>query len=150
MRVAILIVWLFIPSIVPAQDNWTLVYHNDPEGQSVQGDISDLIQAVRDGKEIRLAWWAQSPADPKRKVEHLADATFLTIMSDSIVFGQIEPIYGQIPDFNEYTITLKENLEWVMIGGTNGSSDSMTRNTITGEISGHNKRNLSFKWYVRN
>lgn len=140
----------FVALTTQAQNSWTLVLHNDENGKIVSGDVSDLIQAVRDGKEVRIAWWGQSPSDPKRKVEHLADASFLTIMSDSIVFGQIEPIYGQVPDFNEFKITLKENLEWVIIGGTNGKSDAMTRNVVTGEIIGHNARNRPFKWYVKN
>ncbi len=149
MRQLAYLICLITSFVSLAQVDWKLIYHNNEEGQGVEGDISILIQAVRDGKEIRLAWWAQSPTDPKRKVEHLADAAFLTIMSDSIVFGQIKPIYGQTPDFDAFTITLKENLEWVLIGGTNGKSDAMTRNTVTGEILGHNDRSRSLKWYVR-
>lgn len=134
---------------VSAQGSWKMIYHNDAEGNRVAGNIEDLIQAVRDGEVVRMAWWSQHPTDKKRKVEHLAETTFLTIMSDSIVFGQIRPIYGQTPDFVEAKITLKENLEWVSIGGTNGKSDSMMRNTVTGEILGHRSRNTARKWYIR-
>ncbi len=150
MKSTIFTILLLAAIVTQAQVSWTMVYHNDSEGKRENGNIGDLIEAIRNGKEIRMAWWAQSPSNPKRKVEHLADASFLTIMSDSIVFGQIEPIYGQTPDFNDFTVTLKENLEWVMIGGTNGNSDAMTSNTITGEILGHSKRKRAFKWYVKN
>ncbi len=150
-QTVLLILFFVVFSFAKAQSNWELVYHHDKEGNAIEGNVNDLIEAIRNGKEIRLAWWSEPRAEyPKRKVEHLADATFLTIMSDSIVFGQIRPIYGQIPDFNEFKFTLKENLEWIIIGGTNGKTDSMTRNTVTGEIVSHNARQLPLKWYVRN
>ncbi|MEM6543051.1 MAG: hypothetical protein AAF634_17990, partial [Bacteroidota bacterium] len=84
------------------------------------------------------------------RVEHLADAAFLTIQSDSVVYAQIRPITGQTPDFENYQIILKENLEWTFIGSTKGDMDTMMRNKITGEIIRHQLRKSSFKWFVRN
>ena len=131
-----------------AQD-WKILYENDHNGNPVQGNIEVLKEAIRSGQEIRIAWGFQHPERPKISVEHIANASFLTIQSDSIVHAQISPIYGQVPDFEKGTITLKENLEWVFIGGTNGVMDSMTRNTITGEIIDHQSRAYAFKWFVR-
>ncbi|MEP5611391.1 MAG: hypothetical protein ABJP45_04045 [Cyclobacteriaceae bacterium] len=141
-RCLFLFMLLLIGIGAEAQENWRLVYANDDSGIGIDGEIDDLIKAVRDGKEIRLAW-------SSGRVEHVADAAFLTIMKDSVVVGQIDPIYGQTPNFINYTITLKENLEWVLIGGTNGKSDAMTTNKITGEIVGHNARNRAFKWFTK-
>lgn len=129
-------------SQLSAQSSWRLVYHNDEAGKTVEGEIADLISAIKNGKDIRMAWWG-------RRVYHLSEASFLTIMSDSVVFGQITPISGQTPDFTDYTITMKENLEWRLTGGTNGQSDAMMTNTSTGEIVGHNARRRAFKWYIR-
>lgn len=131
-----------------AQD-WKLVYHNDADGNAIEGDIEELIQAVYDGKEVRMAWWSRKNEEGVSRVYHIADAAFLTIMMDSVVMAQIRPIYGQTPEFEDYTITLKGNLEWVSVGGTNGQSDAMMRNVVTGEIVGHNQRKNARKWYVR-
>ena len=149
MKKSYLFLLFAICSFTVQAQTWELVYHNDLDGNPVSGSQEDLIQAVRDGQDIRLAWWSQSSKDPKRKVEHLADAKFLTIMSDIVVFAQIDPIYGQTPDFEEQKITLKENLQWVMIAGTNGKFESMMTDIITGEIKGHGIRQLPFKWYVK-
>ena len=151
MKKTILVAGLLLMTIFTsnAQSTWELIYHNDKNGETVEGNISELIRAIRNGKEIRMAWWFQHPLEEKIKVEHLADAAFLTIASDSIVYGQIKPIYGQIPDFDNAKVTLKENLEWVMIGGTNGKWDTMTRNMTTGETISHELRKTDFKWYVR-
>ncbi|TRX58850.1 hypothetical protein FNH22_13325 [Fulvivirga sp. M361] len=129
--------------------NWELVYHNDTNGQAVEGNIQNLINAIRTGKEVRIAWGFQHPNIQKISVEHLSDAAFLTIQSDSIVHAQIRPITGQSPDFDEGAIRLKENLEWTFIGGTNGKMDRMTRNVISGEIIEHKLGSSSFKWYVK-
>ena len=81
-----------------AQD-WELVYQNDAQGKTVFGTIDNLKSAVRQGHEIRIGWGFQHPEIEKVSVEHIADAAFLTIQSDSIVYAQIRPIYGQTPDF---------------------------------------------------
>ncbi|MEM1406136.1 MAG: hypothetical protein AAGG59_05135 [Bacteroidota bacterium] len=129
--------------------NWTMIYQNDENGKAISGDIEALKQAVRSGKEIRIGWGFQHPDEKKISVEHVADASFLTIQSDSIVHAQIRPITGQTPNFNNGTIELKENLEWLFIGGTNGKMDRMTRNVITGEIINHKLTQNRFKWFVR-
>lgn len=64
------------------------------------------------------------------------------------VTGQIDPIVGQLPDFDKEQVLLKENLEWSLIALTNDNNDTMTRNVITGEITNHEIRNWGTKWYV--
>jgi hypothetical protein len=94
------------------EDGWTLVYANNENGTKVSGDLGKLISAVRNGEPIRIGWTVEHPTDKSLKVEHFADAKFLTILSDSIVFAQIEPIVGQTPSIKDKTFTLKENIEW--------------------------------------
>ena len=149
MKYLMIIVLTTLSNLLFAQ-NWKVIYENGAEGRALQGNIDELKEAIRLGEEVRIAWGFQHPQQKDIRVEHLADASFLTIQSDSIVHAQINPIYGQSPDFDQGIILLKENLEWVFIGGTNGKMDSMTRNTITGEIVNHSMRNSRFKWYVRN
>ncbi len=136
-------------SVQLTAQEWKLIYENDKSGKAITGNIEALKEAVRTGKEIRIGWGFQHPSVKKISVEHVADAAFLTIQSDSIVHAQIRPIIGQSPNFDEGTIQLKENLEWVFIGGTNGKMDAMTRNTITGEIVDHKLRTNSFRWFVK-
>lgn len=149
MKASLIILLLAISTQVLAQQNWTLIYHNNINGNAVEGNIDDLISGIRNGEEVRIAWWFQHPTVEKVKVEHLTDAAFLTIQSDSIVLAQIRPIVGQAPDFNEGVIKLRENLEWVFIGGTNGKMDTIVRNVVTGEIVEHNLNNSAFRWYMK-
>ncbi len=148
MKYSLIIIILLCYTSTFAQQ-WELIYHNDTDGNPISGDIETLKKAVRSGKEIRIGWGFKHPTTKKIRVEHVADASFLTIQSDSIVHAQIRPIVGQSPDFDNGTIALKENLEWVFIGGTNGKMDRMTRNVITGEIIGHKSSGYEFKWFIR-
>lgn len=127
---------------------WELVYENDKDGNTVKGSKNDLIQFVRDGLPLRVAWWSERPGNPEIKVEHVANAKFMTIMSNKTVFAQIDPIIGQVPDFEQQEIRFRENQQWAMIAGSNGKMESMMTNLKTGEILGHGIRNSAFKWFV--
>ncbi len=148
MKHLVPLLFLFFFTTTNGQE-WKLLYQNDENGKAVFGELIHLKEAVRSGKEVRIAWGFQHPEKAEVRVEHLADATFLTIQSDSIVYAQIRPITGQIPDFNNFQLLLKENLEWIFIGGTSGAMDTMTRNVITGEIVSHKLRTSNFKWFVK-
>lgn len=149
IRFLLLVFLSFIPLYCFSQEtNWVLIYENDAEGNTIQGSKKELITNIRNGKNIKIAWISQRPNNPDIKVEHMALAKFTTILSDQTVFVQIEPIIGQTPDFKTKQITFKENLEWCLIAGSNGKSDTMMRNTITGEIIGHQIRKRGFKWYA--
>lgn len=125
-----------------------MVYQNDAKGRQVLGSLNELIEAVRSGLPIRVGWSSQSPSNPDRKVEHFAEAKFLTIMSDKTVFAQIDPIIGQTPDFTRQFIELKEGTTWVMIAASNGKSDAMMTDTKTGELIGHDEAARAIDWYV--
>ncbi|MEO9869127.1 hypothetical protein [Ekhidna sp.] len=127
-----------------SQDNWELIYHNDDLGNSISGDLNSLIKAVESGEEIRIAWGSRSG-----RIKHLAEASFITVMKDSIVFAQIDPIIGQTPNFENGEIAFKENLEWSFIGGSNGKMTTIMRNVVTGDILGRNVRKSSFKWFIK-
>lgn len=146
-KLSIIAVLLFVSTVAYSQQ-WTRVYQNDAEGNTISGSLNDLIRDVRDGLSIRIGWSSQNATDPKRKVEHRAEAKFLTIMSDKTVFAQIDPIIGQTPDFTKQFIALKEGTSWVLIAASNGKSDAMMTNTETGKVLGHNESPRAIDWYV--
>lgn len=134
-----------------AQGTWALVYENDAQGQAVQGQLEDLVAAVRDGKSVRIYYRSGTPGVSERFVEHTALVKFFTILNSPEgleVMGQLDPIIGQTPDFREMHIAFKENLEWSMIASSTGKHDTMMRNVISGEVLGHEFRRWGIKWFV--
>lgn len=149
MKILIFVLLSLMTSSLMAQNHWKLVYENDADGNSVAGNLAELITVIRSGEEVRLGWLIQSTKDPSWKIEHFAEAKFITIMNDGTVQAQIDPIIGQTPDLDELQIVFKENLEWSMIASTNGKTDRMMRNPVTGEITGHQIRKGGIKWFVK-
>ena len=135
--------------VAKAQSNWKLVYENDNNGDPVAGKIENLISAIQEGKQVRIYFIM---GRNETYVEHTTDVKFTTVMSTpdgKFVTAQIDPIVGQIPNFENGTVSLKENLEWSLIASTTGSNDQMTRNLITGEIVEHSMRTWGTKWFVK-
>ncbi len=143
MKKFLLSTLLFCFSLTVNGQSWELVYENDENGNVLNGSIEVLKKAVRDGLPIRVGWGTPG------RIEHTADAKFMTIMKNKVVFAQIDPIYGQTPNMTDEHIELKEGLQWVMIAASNGKFDAMMSEIGTGKVVGHNKGGRAFKWYVR-
>src|ERR1041385_6543958 len=71
-------------------EKWNLIYANDENGNRTSGDLRELIAAVRQGESIRIGWTIEHPVNKSIRLEHYADAKFITIMNDSVVFAQID------------------------------------------------------------
>lgn len=122
---------------------WQLVYKNDATGKGVFGDKAQLLDAVRLGYPIRIGWGST-------RVEHVADADFLTIFNGTEVFAQIKPIIGQRPQVNgdSLKITFRTNNKWVKMAGTNGFSTSLMTDYLQDTIVGNGERYTATTWYV--
>ena len=123
---------------------WQLVYRNDAAGNATFGDKAALLDAVRLGYPIRIGWGSN-------RVEHVAEAEFLTIFDGEEVFAQIAPIVGQAPRIDGDTLKVRFRLKnhWTKIAGSNGFSTAfMTdymQDTIVG---GGDDRYTATSWYV--
>lgn len=136
--------WTCTSSSPSSTIGWKKVYQNDADGKALFGNKDDLISAVRNGYSIRIGWGG-------RRVEHVADADFLTIGMGKEVFAQIKPIMGQRPDFSTDTLKLdfRVNNKWVKIAGTNGRNSALMFDYQTDTIVNHNNtRTGSTTWYV--
>ena len=122
---------------------WQKVFQNDAIGQTAFGDKSKLIDAVRLGYPIRIGWGGN-------RVEHIADADFLTIFQGEEVFAQIKTIIGQQPriDGDSLKIRFRMQNSWVKIAGTNGYSTGFITDYFKDTIVGGLDRYSATTWYV--
>ncbi len=117
------------------KSQWRLVYANDEQGEPVDGSKAALIDAVRDGKPVRVYTRG-------RRVEHAADAQFLTIFEGE-VFAQLTPIEAQQPETDPARVLFRNpGQKWRSIVGTNGF--------VTAFMDGRdpNERNGATRWFV--
>jgi len=97
-----------------------LAVKTDFNGAVVNGSIEKLIEAVRQGKEIRVGWSLDFNGDGAGNLEHFIDAKFLTILNGH-VFNQIDPIYAQAPNEQIPQVEIgNSEMKWTAIIGTNG------------------------------
>lgn len=132
-------------SCQPSQTGgWQMVFQNDADGKATFGDKSKLIDAVRLGYPVRIGWGSS-------RIEHVADADFLTIFQGEEVFGQINTIIGQAPriDGDSLKVRFRTNNHWTKIAGTNGySSGFMTDYFQDTLLGGGVDRYTTTRWYV--
>lgn len=133
-----------------SKNGWQLVFRNSKNGKTIFGSKEKLIEAVRSGYSVRVAWGGRWQADTTESVEHVTDAQFLTIANGHEVFAQIQPIIGQNPGLEKDTldIVFRENLQWTLMVGTNGFSDRLTTERFQDTIRGHRSVPTEVSWFV--
>lgn len=133
-----------------SKQGWQLVFRNGKNGKIIFGSKARLIEAVRSGYSVRVGWGGRRQSDTTKSVEHIADAQFLTIANNKEVFAQIQPIIGQNPGLEKDTldIVFRENLQWVLMVGTNGFSDRLTTERLQDTIQGHRSLPTEVSWFV--
>ncbi|WP_343486079.1 hypothetical protein [Allomuricauda sp. d1] len=127
-----------------SQGGWQKVFQNDANGEVTFGEKSRLIDAVRLGYPIRIGWGSN-------RVEHVADADFLTIFEDEEVFAQIKTIVGQAPQIEEDSLKIRFRSQnhWTKIAGTNGYSTAFMIDYFKDSIvGGGTDRYTATTWYV--
>ncbi len=113
-------------------DTWRLVFKNDKEGNTLYGNKSDLIDAVRGGYRVRVGWGGKLRRDTTKTIEHLSEVAFLTILNGKEVFAQLPQVVGQQPVFIEDSLKVqfREDTNWTKIVGTNGYSTGRMINVL--------------------
>ena len=93
---------LFVSSFAQGSEKtgvWQSAFHHEAGGKVISGSKDALLDAIRNGAEIRLYYKAG-------RVEHLIDAGFITVFKGE-VFAQIDRIKGQAPSREEPVIDLR-------------------------------------------
>lgn len=118
-------------------------FSNDENGGAVFGEKHKLLDAVRLGYPIRIGWGSN-------RVEHVAEAEFLTIFQGKEVFAQIKTIIGQAPSIQNDSLKIKLRNEnhWTKIAATNGYSNTLMTNYMNDSIVGGREGYTTTTWYV--
>jgi len=132
---------------------WSIVYKHDKFGKPLFGSKDKVIEAVRNGLSIKIAYGFKTK-DGERSIEHAAEAQFLTILTvkDTMaeVFAQISPIMRQGPFRLQDTVGIKlvPDFKWLTAIGTNGMSSNVMVNTFADSIHGSNENRRGALWFV--
>lgn len=131
-----------------AQSQWRLLFVNDPHGEDVQGDRAALLDAIRRGSPIRVAW-GEADADGKWTVEEFSNASFTNIIGGRDVVAQLQPALIQTSYIAAESAGLGEPLvEWHAIMATDGRFETVMVSRETGMTVRTLAQRTTMHWYA--
>lgn len=132
-----------------AAPGWRMVYRHDPDGAPLTGDKALLLDAIRRGLDIRLAWGVRHPRDDTRSVEHTALPVFVTIVDEAEVFVQVAEHVAHADYWaRERQGFADPRIVWTGILGTTGSFEAVWYNRATGEPVRTLPQRVAISWFV--
>lgn len=129
---------------------WTAVYQHDAAGAVLSGSIDRLIDAVRRGYSIRIAWgWRREVNGQVFALEHSADPVFVTILKEKQVSAVTEPH----PLLENYLDPAKQRFAdpgqvWQCVLVTTGEFNATIYRRDTGAIVRDFPQKMAMTWFV--
>lgn len=156
LRFAILLLVLGSARDLPAQQassassaGWRAVFKHDPQGRPLGGNKQQLIDGIRRGLAIRLAWGVRHPRDSTRSVEHTALPVFLTVVDNAEVFVQVAEHLAYADYWDPASQAIGDpRLTWSAILGTTGTFNALWYNRATGELVRRLPQRVTITWYL--
>jgi hypothetical protein len=130
--------------------NWKLVYKNDHSGETLFGNKEDLIHAIREGQDVRVAWGVSvNISETQITIEHTANPIFNTIIDGEDVISQLPEHTAQKSYWNISEAEFdKASVLWRGLVSTTGSFDAVWVDRATGTEVKRLKQRAIFSWFV--
>jgi len=133
-------------SVAPA--GWHPLFRNDLEGHTLFGDKKALLQAVKQGCPIRVAWGEKLP-DGTTDIEY-STPDFTSLVNDSDLVVQFPASAIQTDYMNAHKSFLKTDppTTWKALMSTDGHYHQFHQNLLTGQITRIMYLRASMLWYA--
>lgn len=127
---------------------WQLLYQHDRTGKPIQGSKDWLMDTIRRGEPIRIAWGLYHPEDATRSVEHATEPVFITITNQSEVSAQLPEHIAQVSYWNPDQAKFADPaIMWRGLASTSGNFDAAWVNRATGEVIRRAPQQHQLTWY---
>ena len=143
--------WCVDPRAAACAPQWRLVYRHDADGRPTDGSKEMLLEAIRRGAPLRVAWGfaADRPALGPVAVEHAIDPVFVTVMGGEHVFVQLpehiaQTSYAQ-PEGARFD---QASVMWRGLMGTTGTFDAVYVDRATGREVHRFPQRAGLAWFA--
>jgi len=138
----------FSTSRPKVQTGWRPVYQNGVSGHRVFGDKKALLQAVKAGCPVRVAWGEKLP-DGTTDIEYSAP-DFISLVNDSDLVVQFPVSSIQTDYMNAHRSFLKTDPPtiWKALMSTDGHYHQFHQDGVTGQVTRIMHLRASMLWYV--
>ncbi|MEO1574513.1 MAG: hypothetical protein AAFU65_06085 [Pseudomonadota bacterium] len=156
----ILIALLAVPALGCATmtpNTWNLALAHDRDGNVTQGDVVNIANAVRRGCRVRIAWGARRAADPSRTIEHVADATWISVVNEELIRAEVDGFMANLAVLGEPS---EDHPRMARFGGTekavlwratlssDGRFDAIWYGATDGELKVRIPQRQPMRWYA--
>lgn len=128
----------------------SVLYKNDKEGKTIFGSKAAIIQAVRNGADIKIGWYS---AGKTRKIEHLSRPIWLAVLNEKEVIAYLDPQVFATNDWDRLTAAYDNSkglgIEWRVVLSTSGSFDAVWYDRTTDSVVRRVPQNHEMTWFAR-
>lgn len=136
------------PSSSPTQ--WKVVYKNDKKGNQLVGNKEALVNAIRNGASVKIAWGAKGK---NHRIEHVSHPIWLAILDETEVIAHLNPQVLSNINWDELTATYSDSTklkeEWRVVITTKGTFDAIWYNREEDQLIKRVPQNHIISWMVK-
>ncbi len=126
---------------------WRLLFQNDSEGRDVGGSRRHLLDALRRGSPLRVAWGTTEPDG--RSVVEFADVGFTSLMNGRDLVVQFQPALIQTDYLDPAKAAIRRPpLEWRGLMSTDGRFDAIMLDTEGDTVFRRLAQRARMSWYA--
>jgi hypothetical protein len=143
-------IWCVDPRAATCTPQWRMVYRHDADGRPLDGTRQALLDAIRRGAPLRVAWgFAGNASSGPVAVEHAIDPVFVTVMNGEHVFVQLpehiaQTSYSQ-PEGARFD---RASVMWRGLMGTTGAFDAVFVDRATGREVRRFPQRAGLAWFA--
>ena len=120
---------------------WRLVYYNSDSGEPLKGSLTNLIEAVKSGEQIRIVMDQES-------LTFATEAQYLWVLED-VVYAQNNGEVSVSRSGNKLSFQ-DDSYYWMFLVNSNGERDMIRWSVGEHDMRGQNKDKVSVKWFIKN
>lgn len=141
---------LFLFSCQQSNDTWVAVYKNDKEGETIAGSKAQLINAIRNGNPVRIAWGSEGRT---HRIEHISDPVWIAILDETEVIAHLDPQVLSTVNWDtlsaDYSDSTKLSEEWRVVITTKGEFDAVWYDRANHKVLQRRPQNHVMTWFVK-
>ena len=150
-----LVILFFTYSISSCSDinepEWEIAYKNDKDGNALVGSKQELINAIRLGVPVKIAWGGKGS---KHSIEHISEPIWIAILDEKEVIAHLEPQVLSVIDWDslsaKYSDSSKLKEEWRVVISTKGEFDAIWYDKKENRQIKRIPQNHTISWFVKN
>ena len=120
---------------------WRLIYYNSDSGEPLKGSLTNLIEAVKSGEQIRIVMDQES-------LTFATEAQYLWVLED-VVYAQNNGEVSVSRSGNKLSFQ-DDSYYWMFLVNSNGERDMIRWSVGDIDMRGQNEDKVSVKWFIRN